>query len=401
MFDLIITDYKNKIMTARYEDKKMVEVSFESKETLSILGNIYVGRVENIVKSINAAFVEIMPGVKCYYSLEENKEHIFLNRKNTDKLCQGDLVLVQVTKEAVKTKAPIVSSNINISGKYVAISTQGSGISVSSKLSDKIMTKKIKEALRGLSSEEYKIVARTNCESLFTDDNDAIHFDEESLQNEATALVDELLFMLKVAPTRTAFTKMKGRLPEYVEALKNARMEELDRIITDIEEYHAEILKTQDKTLVTHLSYYQDDLLPLYKLYSVESQLGEALKKNVWLKSGGYLVIEPTEALTVIDVNTGKFIQGKGNPEDGFFKVNVEAAYEIAKQLRLRNYSGIIIVDFIDMKLPENNSKLLEILRSELQKDQVQTTLVDITKLGLVEITRHKVKRPIHEQLQD
>lgn len=396
MFDYIITNYHNKIMTAKYENQKMMEVSFESKETLSMLGNIYVGRVENIVKSINAAFVEVQPGIKCYYSLEENTRHIFLNPKNTDKICQGDLILVQVTKEAVKTKAPIVSCVINFSGKYIAISNDGDGVSISSKLTSKEQKKILKEQLAPYLAKEYKIVVRTNCESLFDTEN---RLDSNALVQEVEQMIDEYRTLFCIAKTRCAFSLLKGHMPEYLEILKNARVEEIGRVITDIEEYHRAILDSKDKKLVTKLSFYQDKLLPLYKLYSVENQIEEALKKNVWLKCGGYLVVEPTEALTVIDVNSGKFVQGKGNREDGFFKVNMEAAREIAKQIRLRNYSGIIIIDFIDMKESAHNMELIEFLKAEISKDPIQTSFVEITKLGLVELTRHKVKRPLQEQL--
>ncbi len=132
----------------------------------------------------------------------------------------------------------------------------------------------------------------------------------------------------------------------------------------------------------------------------MESQIRDALKERVWLKSGAYLVIQPMEALTVIDVNTGKFISNK-NKEEGFLKVNLEAAQEIGRQLRLRNYSGIILVDFIDMKKTESKEKLMAALHGIAAKDKVRTAVVDMTKLGLVEITRKKIKKPLHEQVKN
>ncbi len=173
-----------------------------------------------------------------------------------------------------------------------------------------------------------------------------------------------------------------------------------EEIITDDQTIWQEIQSCQDESILKKLRLYEDSLLSLSKLYRIEEQLTDALKERVWLKSGGYLVIQPTEALTVIDVNTGKCIQSKNNREEVFFKVNQEAAIEIAKQLRLRNYSGIILIDFIDMKESCHNTELLELLSGMVIKDPVKTTVVDITKLGLVELTRKKIRKPLYEQLQ-
>ncbi len=395
MYKLLFTNYNNKILSAIYEGGRMVEVSLEDKEASSIIGNIYVGRVEKVVASINAAFIEFFKGEKGYYSLEDNKEHIFLNRKNTDKVCQGDLMLVQVERDAVKTKAPILTGKLNLSGKYVVLNKNATGINISNKIKDKATNKAIKAALKPYESDDYGIVARTNCETLMGEAG----FDDSELVAEITGLVEEYRRIVELAPTRTAFTLMKGNRPAYLDYVINARVEDLEEIITDDSDIYNEIKGLGDLSIIERLKFYQDDLLPLHKLYSVETQLSEALKERVWLKSGGYLVIQPTEALTVIDVNTGKFVSGKGNREAGFLKVNKEAAVEIAKQIRLRNYSGIIIVDFIDMKEPGYNQELLSVLNEVIAGDPVKTTVVDITKLGLVEMTRKKVRRPLYEQV--
>lgn len=142
---------------------------------------------------------------------------------------------------------------------------------------------------------------------------------------------------------------------------------------------------------------YEDISYPLVKLKGIEAQIDKALQKRVWMKSGAYLVIEPTEALTVVDVNTGKAI-GKQNMDENFFKINMEAAQEVCRQMRLRNLSGIIIVDFINMKNPDHIHQLMNYLKAEAAKDVVQTTIVDRTALHLVEITRKKIRKPLFEQ---
>lgn len=423
MNSLIITRYKNQIVTAMYDHYTMLEASLHEEEASFMLGNIYVGRVEKVVKSIQAAFVEVLPGLKCYYSLPDNPNSIFCNGKNTSAVCEGDLLLVQVEREAVKTKAPIVSSYLNCSGTYVAITRDrklpGCNISVSNKITPKkqetilrnflkqvVDAEPLMEKILSLDSLGVQVVARTNCEELLTKG------DLAPLQEEFTLLVKRYYEILLHAPTRKGCTCMYQMEPEYVKVVRDTRMEELSEVVTDLKEVYDLLKELPLPSLKEKLRLYQDDLLPLDKCYSLAHRMEEALRKNVWLKSGGYLVIEPTEALTVIDVNTGKYIDPSGVKkgltkeaqeairEKGFFKINCEAAVEIAAQLRLRNYSGIILVDFIDLSSKEHEEALLELLEQELQKDRVKTRIIDITGLGLVEITRKKVKKPLHEQLK-
>ena len=158
------------------------------------------------------------------------------------------------------------------------------------------------------------------------------------------------------------------------------------------------VLTKEQKEDLDKLRHYEDRLLPLHKVYSIEKHIEQALKEYVWLKSGAYLVIQPTEALTVIDVNTGKNISKKKDDET-YLKINMEAAKEAARQIRLRNLSGIILVDFINMDKAEYTERLLVDFEKMLKKDPVVTTLVDMTKLQLVEVTRKKVRKPLHEVL--
>lgn len=187
----------------------------------------------------------------------------------------------------------------------------------------------------------------------------------------------------------------------YIKQLRNMRQDELDEIITDDKEIYEqahEFLKAHQPGDLDKLRFYSDESYSLWKLYGLETILDDAIRTRVWLKSGGYLVIEPTEALTVVDVNTGKY-DGNKNAEATFVKINQEAAAETAKQLRLRNISGIIIIDFIDMKTEADKLDVLSTLNSELKKDPVKATLVDMTKLNLAEVTRKKVKKSLREQL--
>lgn len=390
MNKVIITKYRGKYATCIFENGEMTEVSIEEPSE-NIIGNVYVGRVENVVKNMNAAFVEFQKGIKGYLPLEKEKDVIFLNRKNNDRVNMGDLILVQVERDAVKNKAAVLSPVIQLSGKYVVVSTAKGSVSVSNKITDKTLKAAFKEKLKDV-AEKTSIIVRTNSADARMED----------VYLEAVELTEKLQEILEYAPFRTAFTLMHQSEDYFTDVLKNIYTEGLDSIVTDDEEAYRCIMqyvKQYDKD--RKVEFYQDKLLPLMKLYSIESRIEQALERRVWLKSGGYLIIDVTEAMVVIDVNTGKSVNTNKKKEDMIYKVNCEAAEEIAAQLRLRNYSGIILVDFIDMKQEEHIKGLLELLDSKLKKDHIPTNLIDMTSLGLVEITRKKVKRPLYEQCRE
>ena len=227
--------------------------------------------------------------------------------------------------------------------------------------------------------------------------------DYESIYREAERLVDTYASIIKTALFGRPLTCLYNAPAAYVENILSTRNDNLSEIITDDRIVYDMLEKTLPKDTTGKIRLYNDKLLPLKSLYSLESEFESALKKKIWLKCGGYLVIEPTEALTVIDVNSGKCVSKKHGinaKEDTISKVNIEAAHEIAKQIRLRNISGIIIVDFINMRFDENNVELLTTLKKLLKNDSVTCSLVDITKLGLVEITRQKNGKTLAEILQ-
>jgi ribonuclease G len=216
---------------------------------------------------------------------------------------------------------------------------------------------------------------------------------------EATKLKDIYKDLLRKAIYGLFYTKVYESAPSYISDINHLMYENDFEVITDSEKIYNLIAK-ETNIDNNKLRLYKDDLLPLYSLYSIKSNITNALKKNVWLKSGAYLVIEETEALTVIDVNSGKFISKKGKDKDlSNYRVNIEAAKEALLQLRLRNISGIIIIDFINMKSEELNLNLLKELRGLAKCDELPTKIVDMTKLGLVEITRTKKGQTLKERM--
>ena len=336
-----------------------------------------------------AAFVNIAKGVSCFLPLEEAKNAVFTKKNGKKDLCIGDELLVEVTREKQKNKPASVSANLNFSGKYLILTTGNHLLGISKKL-HATERERLQALLKDQITDTFGIVVRTAAKDA----------SDEEILKELEMLTKQCHACLQGAMHRTAFTRLREAPPFYLQFLKNRNLTEVQKITTDIPSVHEVLLQhLQDTKEAEKLHLYTDTQVSLFALYSLTHELERALHRQVWLPSGAYLVIDPTEALTVIDVNSGKNIKKKSR-EELVFSVNVEAAHEIARQLILRNISGICIIDFIDMKEKEHREELMHILRMDLKKDKVPATLVDITRLGLVELTRKKVQKSLKEQLQ-
>ena len=389
---LIITDlicHEKKIRTAALEEQgRISQLNFSETASKGILGNIYVGKVQNIVKNIHAAFIEIADGIMCYYSLDDKANPVFTNPKKDSVMKIGDEVIVQVSKEGMKTKLPSVSSNLNFTGRYLVLTSQRKELGFSGKL-NKEEKKRIREFLEGEMPENAGIIVRTN----------ARNAKKEEILEELKNLQTRYETLLKKGHSRVCFSLLEEHMPDYLQTLQNVYTQTLDEIVTD----NSEVFQAVQNYLNCYgeyeipLRFYEDKLLPLSQLYSLESVLERSLQERVWLKSGGFLVIQPTEAFVCIDVNTGKF-SGKKEIQETFRKINLEAAKEIAWQLRLRNLSGIILIDFINMENQEDKKELLHTLQAYLNQDPIKGTVVDITPLNIVEVTRKKVRKPLLEE---
>ncbi|MGN0354574.1 MAG: ribonuclease E/G, partial [Muricoprocola sp.] len=391
MNNYVITEYRGGILSSVFLDNRPVEIIYENRINQSLIGNIYIGRVQNIVKNIQAAFVEITKDFVCYLPLNELVEPVYLKKGASASIQQGDELLVQITKDAAKTKQFSVSSRLNLTGKYVVLLINETGMHISSKIPKK--ERAIFEKLElPQSALNYGWIIRT--EALGTD----FQLIKEEME-QLSAMADKIMLE---APHRFRGTCLYQTQKKYLSYLKKRSTGKLDRIVTDQEEIYEEIrsfLMERMPHLVDKLEFYQDRMLPLSKLYCMDSVLEKALQEKVWMKSGGYLVIQPTEALTVIDVNTGKAV-GKGNLEEHYLKINREAAKESAHQIRLRNISGIIMIDFINMKKKEHEEEIMDLLKELLKEDSHTARVIDMTPLGLVEITRKREEPSLREQLK-
>ena len=383
-------------VAALSEEERIVEIRLESDQEKSILGNIYTGQVENIASNIQAAFVQIEPGKRCYYSLAEAQRAVFsAGRKGNGPLRPGDELLVQVSRDAMKGKLPALTSNLNFTGRYLVLTTGDKKFGLSSKLAQEDrhrLSGWLKEEAER-PDKEFGIIVRTN----------AADASKEEILKELEWLKSRYHKAVVQGRNRTCFSLVLETEPFYVAAVRDAYGRDLDEIITDVPEIREMILGYLEEIspeLKEKLRFYQDKLLPLYKLYRVETALDAIQKEKVWLNSGGFLVIQQTEAFVSIDVNSGKYT-GKKKMEETFRKINLEAAAEIGRQLRLRNLSGIILIDFINMENPDHRDELFHVLQKLLRKDPIKSRAIDITPLHILEMTRKKVRRPVIEDIRE
>ncbi len=386
----VVTKYGQGIGVFEFEENRLTHAGLYRTDDKVNVGDIFLGRVEKILPILNAYFVSI-----------GNKENVFLPFTEAEGTLKcGDNILIQIKKEASKGKQPMGSMHLSLSGRYCVVNHEPFKIEVSSKL-DKQTKETWKNTLYTLAESDvvteqllksYCLIARTN----ITEAKDL-----SDIKNEWISLCEKLTFILEKGRYHTLFSKLHSENERYLQAIHKLSYEKTEEIITDDETIYQKIKERlgTESSAFQNIRLYQDSF-PLEKVYSLNTKLSEALQKKVWLKSGGFLIIEPTEALTVIDVNSGKF-EKKTNAEEYYKKVNMEAAVEIALQLKLRNLSGIIIIDFINMQLKDNQKELLSLLEQEVSKDNMKTHVIGMTALGLIEVTRKKVEKPLEEQVRE
>ena len=386
MKQFVFTEWNKKKLGILFEDGKAMEI--RCYEADSILGNVYRARVSNLSPNINAAFVDIKKGESCYLSMDDY---------HGEKLKVGDLVTVQVVRDKIKTKRYAVTTDISLQGDY-AVTTLFAPVGVSSKITDSARKKELKTLMQNL------LIAEQDAQFYLAEGNvaeierikkltfggiirtQAEHAEDAAITREIEGQARLLYSIMKKSEYATQYTCLYHTEVEYIKDIRRMHALQDVEIVTDIPEV---------TEAISEIPLYTDEYT-LTLRYSLASLLVKTLSKRAYLKSGAYLVIEPTEAMTVIDVNSGKSIKGK-NAEEQFLKINIEAAKEIARQLRLRNISGIVMIDFINMKEESHNHELMKNLAEYVRTDPVRTTVVDMTKLGLVELTRQKGKRALHE----
>ncbi len=379
----------------------VAELYLERRGSRSIVGNIYKGRVDNVLAGLEAAFVDIglekngflhvdeivMPGVEAPRRGRGSGRE---GRQITDMLKAGQEVVVQVVKDPLKTKGARLSMELTIAGRYMVLAPHGEGVGVSRRLEDSERDRLRKEAAK-LDLKGSGAIIRTAAHGAKRAD----------LERELQYLfkLNEVLQKRVEETSAPALVFQEADLS--VRVVRDIYSTEFERAIVDDEKQHHRLLSFFSRTapeLVEHVELWKEPK-PLFETFGIEKVLDSTLERRVDLPSGGYLMIDYAEALTVIDVNSGSFIgRGKGaRLEDTITKTNLEAADEVVRQLRLRDIGGIIVIDFIDMARARNRDTVLKTLRKALDEDRTKTFVVEISPLGLVEMTRQNVTEGVRE----
>lgn len=380
------------------EDNELVEIYMEDQEDQSIVGNIYKGLVENVLPGMGAAFIDIGTGKNAFLYVKDvlpdllnydgdttiDSENIRSYRIE-DYLKVGQEVLVQIIKDPMGSKGARATTHITLPGRFAVLMPTADYIGVSRRIEDEAERERLKDLAAQVKPLNMGIIVRTAGEGCSLPD---LKSDMEFLNT----LWNNILSKSE----KTSAPKLIHKdMSLFFRIVRDMFTKEIDKLTINNKEYYEKALDIISMTSPDLKSriYYFDKLYEIFDYYKIEEKIEKIISKKVWLKSGGYIVIDQTEALTVIDVNTGKYVGSKDLP-DTVLKTNIEAAKEIAKQLRLRDIGGIIIIDFIDMNDEEHESLVLEVLRNALKKDKNRSNVLGMTHLGLVEMTRKKVVQP-------
>ncbi len=380
-----------------------VEIHVDAPAQGPQIGDIYVALVQKTAKNLNAAFVELIPGISGYLPFDEIVRPIYVSKGPSPEIQAGDQLVVQVTREAFGKKDLSVSTKITLQGKHVVLVLGGAGLGVSRKIPQEIR-QELKDRI--LASEEYArfqkqsqdcgLVIRTSAgEALM---NRHLPGSGQEILEDLSGLEDQMMDLKRRAPCRTVHSCLRKQPPRWLSRVLRLAGNEVEQVVTDDISLYRQMLCSCEENGRRDLSIrlYSDSMVSMEKVYSLEREMERALSKRVNLRSGGDLVIESTEALHIIDVNSGRFQSGK-QKEEALTAVNLEAAGECARQIRLRNLSGIIVIDFINLKNQKNSRRILEELRAAVMQDPVRTQVIDMTKLGLVELTRQKIEVPLKD----
>jgi len=385
--ELVIISSRDLYLYVIFENKEPVELRVEYRDLLKQSGNIYKGKIKRIVPAMNAAFVDIGEDREAFLPLKDIND--------CDTVKPNENIIVQVKRAAVSSKGAKLSCKITLPGKYLVLIPNNSHVSISSKIENREEKERIKnrinDLLKPFNDENYGYIIRTS----------AVDASEEAIVDDFLSLKQlweniHRLSRQKRTPTLLyeESSKVFGILRDYAGRFTKIVSDDIKKL-KEIKEYIKKNFKQEIK-----LEPYRKRKVSLYTYYQVDKIIAKILNPYVWLKNGGYLVIEETEALVSIDVNSGSHCRHK-SLEDTAYHTNLEAMKEIAKHLRLRDLGGIIVIDFIDMKDEEKKKALIEQFKEEVKRDKRPVKIKNFTSLGLLELTRKKLEESLIKQLTE
>jgi ribonuclease E len=392
---MLITEHEERDQIAVLEDRELVEHYITRVGARSMVGNIYLGRVQNVLPGMEAAFVDVGKGRNAVLYAGEvsyDEEVEGAQPRIEHVLRSGQALMVQVTKDPMGGKGPRLTQQVSLPGRYLVLVPNSQVFGISRRLPDN-ERRRLRLAIRKVRPPEHGVIVRTAAEGASAEDlaADVARLSEEWNRISKKAKRSKAPALLYEEPELTL---------KVVRDLFND--EEFREIVTDsgrVYDSVREYLQAVAPDLLDKVRLHEKKL-PLFEEFHAVEQVHKALERKVWLPSGGYLVIDRTEAMTVIDVNTGKHV-GSKNLEETVVRTNLEAAEEVARQLRLRDIGGMILIDFIDMLLEQNKDKVVETLRQALARDKTRSQVFDISPLGILEVTRKRVSAGLLESFSE
>lgn len=411
-----VADHETRV--ALMEDETIVELFIERKGSQDTTGNIYKGRVQRVLPGMQAAFVDIglnqaafiyvddvvrdnYADIEDYFSsndVEEDEREAtdtLIEEKDNieDLITEGQEILVQVSKAPIGTKGARITSNISLPGRFLVLMPTSSHIGISRRIEDESERQRLKDIVSELSSNgSMGYIVRTAAEGV----------KKEKLAYEMGFLKNLWCNTQKKYRTAATASLLHQELNLSLRAVRDLLLQEAEKLVIDSRKDYESVLAfldTFNPSLKDSAELFEGNE-PIFDAYNLEGEISRALKRKVWLKSGGYIVIEHTEALVAIDVNTGRYV-GKYNLEETILKTNLEAVKEIAYQIRLRDIGGIIIIDFIDMEKKSNQEKVFSALNEAFTKDRSKTHILPISDMGIIQMTRKRTRKPLTRLLCD
>ncbi len=413
--EIYISESMGESRIAIIEDGTLVEVYVEKQDKQRMVGNIYKGQVENVLPGMQAAFVDIGYDINAFLPFSEIENSAYLseidndessNGKKTKKnsrqrknsgnvsveLKTGQEIFVQVIKEAFAGKGPRVTTEIALPGRLLVFVPNAKYIGISKKIWDKYERRRLKKIVSSLKEKDMGVIIRTVAEGK----------SEELLKNDFSSLIDKW----KKLQSKSKRTKEASLIYEDLETassvIRDLFTPDIGKIVIDSKKLYRKLqiyLEDISPNMANRLEHYKLKQ-SLFESMGIENELDKLLQPKVWLKSGAYLIIEKTEAMVVVDVNSGRFV-GKKNHEQNSLKINLEACKEVARQLRLRDLSGLVVIDFIDMREESNQKKIYYELRKELKKDRAKVAVSPLSDFGLLEMTRQRIRLSLLDSMSE
>ncbi len=396
--ELFINSTMTETRVALLEDGDLVELFVELPENERMVGDIYLGRVVNVVRGMKAAFVDIgqeqdaflhfsdigdtLAEYGAYLDLESAEINSTRQRRRPIPK-EGQEILVQIIKEPIAKKGSRITTEISLPGRFFVLVPYSDLIGVSKRIQDYKEKRRLKKIARELRPKGFGVIIRTV----------AANKDEKLLRNDLENLIKTWRQIEKKLKTTRPPSLIYKDLSMASSVIRDVFTHEVSKVVVDSEKLYRQIvkyLKDVSPQLIDRVELYKEER-PIFDFFGIEKEIEKSLARKVWTRSGGYIVFDHTEALVAIDVNSGKFI-GRGNHDENSLRINLEAAREIARQLRLRDIGGIIVIDFIDMLDPEKRKTLYEEFKKELKKDRAKWSISPISEFGLIEMTRERVR---------